>query len=422
VLASAGDAFVASSEASRAAFQVALEDAIEQIQSAFGKSARPWHAGAPQLVTIPLGVDHEALKPRDSTHAKALLGISPSSTVVLYVGRFSEMLKADLEPLLMAFGRVAKTADVYLILAGQDVEGRYSRQLEVSAAQCGLTQRVRLIPNFPFYQKAMIYAAADIFVSPVDNVQESFGLALTEAMAAGLPVICSDWSGYRELVTHGDNGMLVPTYVCASGLRDASWVAPIAAPAAGEHLIARHTIVDVSAMTASLQLLVDRPELRKRMGAAGRARVEQTLSWQAVSARYADLWAEQVRIAGDAPDARSAIRTPLYERMYRHYPTALLDDGVELRAADDAEQLIASLGSPLQAEAITWLRQVVEACRRRRYRIGDFVKPHARLERDVLLWALKKGVLQTCDSQTSVSENAVAEEPAVSATTTTATS
>ena len=55
------------------------------------------------------------------------------------------------------------------------------------------------------------WAAADIFYSLVDNPQETFGLTPVEAMAAGIPVIVSDWDGYRYTVTDGLEGFLIPT-------------------------------------------------------------------------------------------------------------------------------------------------------------------------------------------------------------------
>ena len=42
----------------------------------------------------------------------------------------------------------------------------------------------------------------------MDNAQETFGLAVAEAMAAGLPLVASDWSGYRDLVRDGIDGYL----------------------------------------------------------------------------------------------------------------------------------------------------------------------------------------------------------------------
>src|SRR3546814_3034291 len=61
------------------------------------------------------------------------------------------------------------------------------------------------------------WAAADVFVSLSDNIQESFGITPVEAMAAGLPCIVSDWDGYRDTVVDGETGILVPTWVPPAG-------------------------------------------------------------------------------------------------------------------------------------------------------------------------------------------------------------
>ena len=59
--------------------------------------------------------------------------------------------------------------------------------------------------------EAQSLAAADVAISLVDNAQETFGLAVAEAMAAGLPLVVSDWSGYRDLVRNGIDGYLIPS-------------------------------------------------------------------------------------------------------------------------------------------------------------------------------------------------------------------
>ena len=64
--------------------------------------------------------------------------------------------------------------------------------------------------------KRQALAAADVAVSLVDNAQETFGLAVAEAMAAGLPLVVSDWSGYRDLVRDGIDGYLIPSAWAAS--------------------------------------------------------------------------------------------------------------------------------------------------------------------------------------------------------------
>jgi glycosyltransferase involved in cell wall biosynthesis len=59
--------------------------------------------------------------------------------------------------------------------------------------------------------KPSLYASADVFVSLANSVQESFGLTLLEAAAAARPIIATDWDGYKNLIVHGENGLLVET-------------------------------------------------------------------------------------------------------------------------------------------------------------------------------------------------------------------
>ena len=60
--------------------------------------------------------------------------------------------------------------------------------------------------------------ASDIFVSLADNIQETFGLSVIEAMASSLPLVVSDWNGYKDLVNHGFNGFRIPTEMLTSSL------------------------------------------------------------------------------------------------------------------------------------------------------------------------------------------------------------
>jgi hypothetical protein len=52
-----------------------------------------------------------------------------------------------------------------------------------------------------------------VFISLSDNIQETFGLALIEAMAASMPVVATDWDGCRDIVVHGETGFLVRTFM-----------------------------------------------------------------------------------------------------------------------------------------------------------------------------------------------------------------
>ena len=59
--------------------------------------------------------------------------------------------------------------------------------------------------------KRQALSACDLVLSLVDNVQETFGLSIAEAMAAGRPVVASNWDGYRDLLRDGIDGFLIPS-------------------------------------------------------------------------------------------------------------------------------------------------------------------------------------------------------------------
>ena len=92
---------------------------------------------------------------------------------------------------------------VHLILAGwaahPAVHDAFVEARATSPPACGPRSSTAAIPACA----AQVWHAADVFVSPSDNIQETFGLAVVEAMASGLPVVASDWDGYRDLVDDG---------------------------------------------------------------------------------------------------------------------------------------------------------------------------------------------------------------------------
>jgi hypothetical protein len=140
-----------------------------------------------------------------------------------------------------------------------------------------------------------VWHAADIFTSLVDNIQETFGLTPIEAMAAGLPVVVSDYDGYRDSVRHGIDGYRIPTVQPAAG--------------DGIDLIDSHADVMTSyrdyvsqasamigidmaeAVQAYIRLAGD-PELRANMGKHGQERAKKDYDWASLIPQYIDLFDE----------------------------------------------------------------------------------------------------------------------------------
>ena len=140
------------------------------------------------------------------------------------------------------------------------------------------------------------WAASDLFLSLVDNPQETFGLAPVEAMAAGLPVVVSDWDGYRYTVTDGLDGFLIPTLI-PTAVKQGDELASLHDHGlltyqdyAGS--VAQHIAVDTDAAAAAIFRLVSDPMLRQRMGESGRKTVSQRFDWSVVASLHHDLYSD----------------------------------------------------------------------------------------------------------------------------------
>ncbi|MBY0493937.1 MAG: glycosyltransferase family 4 protein [Cyanobacteria bacterium] len=324
------DALVCSSQAGRRAVQ----NFIQVTRDRFADRGQPLPEPKFKLPVIPLGVDVSDFSGPTVNRVRSALGLE-QRVVVLYFGRLSAASKADLCPLILAFREVAQAApNVALVIAGDDTHFNMTGVLEHFAQEVAPTAVVRVVANPDAETKRQLYAAADLFVSPSDNLQETFGISVIEAMASGLPVVASDWSGYKDTVIHGETGFRVPTMLPSyePEFDDLRGSGAMLAP----DPLAATTIVDVAAMTAAIRLLVDGPDLRRRMGEAGLRRARALYDWRCVIASYESLWDEL------AIEAASALRTESndfdleqigYRDVFEHYPTGILDSSSAVRLA-----------------------------------------------------------------------------------------
>jgi len=120
---------------------------------------------------------------------------------ILYVGTIEP--RKNLTALLEAFHHLLATHDLRLVIVGKKgwlYEGFFRRLREL-----GLEDRVIFTGYVPDEDLPAIYSAADLFVFP--SLYEGFGLPVLEAMACGVPVICSNTSSLPEVA--GDAALLV---------------------------------------------------------------------------------------------------------------------------------------------------------------------------------------------------------------------
>ena len=153
--------------------------------------------------------------------------------------------------------------------------------------------------------KQTALAACDVLLSLVDNVQETFGLSVAEALAAGRPVVASNWDGYRDLIRDGVDGFLVPTRwadIAPSSSFPLGWMQKLdlmGFPLTSGTL-AQLVQIDLDAAEQALLTLLTQPVLARAMGRMAGIRARQNFAVPVVMAAYQELFADLAERRGAA--------------------------------------------------------------------------------------------------------------------------
>ncbi len=258
----------------------------------------------PELPLIPLGVDFKTqdIFSNDQQARRDLrnyLGLVDEDVLVLWIGRLSFYEKAFPQSMFIALEQAAKKTrtNIHFVMVGWFPGGKQDEKLyfEASSHYCP-SVNVHFLDGRNQALVKSSWAASDIFLSLVDNPQETFGLSPVEAMAAGLPVVVSDWDGYRYTVRDGIDGFLISTLIGPDG-------------GIGDELAARHSLgllsyqdyvgsvsqhvaVDPEQAGLALARLAENPDLRLRMGDSGKKNVKERFDWPVIAGMYHELFVE----------------------------------------------------------------------------------------------------------------------------------
>ncbi len=200
----------------------------------------------PNGVTVPEPFTHA-----DRATARERLGLSDRNVVIGIVAQLRPEKAHDV--LLRAVAQLPETPrPVQLVVIG---DGDRAADLHKLTAELGIADRV-VFAGLRRDAPALLPA---LDISCLCSLHEASPLALIESMAAGLPVVATATGGIPDLVSHGVEGELVP-------------------------------VGDVAALAGSLERLARDPDLRARLGRAGRARVEHEHTITSTAARYQQLF------------------------------------------------------------------------------------------------------------------------------------
>lgn len=344
------DAVICTSRAVADSVETLRESQFEYLRERFGAT----HLPKLQMPVIPLGVDCSAFdptRPGASEAGAALrrkLAIPEEAVVVLYVGRFSFHAKAHPQAMYVALEEAARqtSTPVHLVQAGWFPNDGIADAFHTGAKTLAPSVTHHFIDGRQPDVRKHVWFAADIFCSLSDNIQETFGITPIEAMAAGLPVVVSDWDGYRDTVVPEagqDVGFRAPTWNPPPGsgvlLADAFGAETVTYDRYCGHACLA-SAVEIGATRDAFTALIADPTLRRRMGDAGRRRARRLYDWSVVIAAYQELWAElnarRRHAAESAPRPSAGTAWPLRPdpfTLFAHYATHTLGPETPIRRA-----------------------------------------------------------------------------------------
>ena len=338
----------------------------------------------PMVPVIPLGIHTQDFVFSDlqKSSARQAIGADSNTLVVLFMGRLSFHAKAHPLAMYKALQKAAQSAKLQgqklvLVECGWHANEFIDKAYQEAAKLACPDVKVITLDGRKASDRETAWASADVFCSLSDNIQETFGIVPIEAMAAGLPVVVSDWDGYKDTVRHEVDGFRIPTTMPAAGM---------AADLAYRHALeidnydmyCGHTCsliaVDIEAAALAFENLFASKELRQRMGAEGRARAEQVYDWRVIIAQYETLWSEQslLRIAAQET-SRPADAVPLNNVSSAAWPARLdpfyafetyathrlSEDTLLALAHTDAQQAIEAANAYRKLNMVNFAKQVL---------------------------------------------------------------
>jgi phosphatidylinositol alpha-mannosyltransferase len=214
-----------------------------------------WFGGS--MVVVPNGVGGEFY-----SKPEPLPGYRDGDPTVLFVGRLEP--RKGLVYLVRAFLRLKPSFPrLRLLVVGRD-DGKQREKL-MSMVPPRLRTDVSFVGSVPREDLPSYFASADVFCAPSLG-GESFGIVIAEAMAVGVPVVCSDISGYRDLVRDDQEGLLVPPR-------------------------------DPEALAAALGSLLDNPARRSALGEVA-SQSAARYAWDVVAGQVAEVYRGAAGSAG----------------------------------------------------------------------------------------------------------------------------
>jgi len=234
-----------------------LADGIQLMSSQLAEYMSRLDIEEHKVFTIPRGVDTDLFQLREGDERlKSELGIKENDTVILYVGRLDRVKGVDY--LIQAAKEVLANHDKvgnikFLIVGGGSLRKQYEKLASPFSKNIiflGFRNDVPQLMNI-----------AHIFV--LSSLSEGAANVVMEASASGLPVVATAVGEVPQIVADGESGWLVKPK-------------------------------DVDGLAEKIETIINNPLLGKKMGEAGRKRIEQKYSWEIICEKLEKAYQEVI--------------------------------------------------------------------------------------------------------------------------------
>jgi glycosyltransferase involved in cell wall biosynthesis len=362
------DALICTSHAVKTNVMQVLHAQIDYLKNRLGLTT----ITLPELPVIPLGIHTNDFLYDQSVkkQSRETLCVADDALIVLFMGRLSFHAKAHPLAMYQAVERAAISSgkEVVLVECGWHANEFIAKAYVEAAKLACPSVRIISLDGRLAENRQIAWASGDVFCSLSDNIQETFGITPIEAMAAGLPVVVSDWDGYRDTVRDGIDGFRIPTLMPQAG--------------SGGDLALRHALeidnydhycgytssfiaVDVMQTSNALIKLFESSALRKKMGQSGQERARTIFDWRVIIPQYEALWAEQNRIRKSPFAKKQKLVNSWPARMdpffsFGEYPTQTLTPETMLSVVDfDVEKALTRILAYRQLAMVDYAKLVL---------------------------------------------------------------
>lgn len=224
-------------------------DLVHCVSTHIARAAR--RLGAGDVTVVPNGVNISIFRPLDKHQLRKKLGYSPKEKIVVSTSRLTP--KNGLDYLIKA---MALLGDVKLIIIG---EGEQRKHLQSMIQNLKLKNWVFLLGALPHQELPQYLAIADVFCRP--SINEGFGISFIESMACRIPTIGTSVGGITDIITDGNNGLLVPPE-------------------------------DTEALTKALKRAIQDKHLSRSLAENGLKTVKERFTWEVVLRQMENVYAE----------------------------------------------------------------------------------------------------------------------------------